>query len=230
MSPKLKLPSAAGPFAALALLATVGAFAALAAPSSAPTGGHKAAVTQAPASRSLAQSQPPINTGSHVITHAAANTPAPTPTATDTPTVAPTATPVPPQPTATPTQPPAPSWHTVGAYSGSTTGAITTLHAVPDLVRLDWTCTIQPVGTAGSAAQVGFSVAPVNTPGGSGGYGWGEGCLSANCGAGGSTCTSTTMSNSVVNDPTNGGQWSGYDWTLSSNSDIPYTVTVEEWY
>lgn len=49
-----------------------------------------------------------------------------------------TATPTTPPPTATAT--PAPSWHTLGSYSGTGPGAITTLTNVPGPMQVVWTC------------------------------------------------------------------------------------------
>lgn len=213
---------------ALAVLVLAGSLAVLAAPH-----GH----TPPPANATQIVDKGSTQTATD--TETATETPTPTPTPTPhpkphptPPPVPPTATPVPPTatpkpPTPTPT-PATPGWHTVGTYSGSTTGTLVILHSVTGNVRETWSCTLQPDQTPSTAVQVSFSIMPVNTPGGAGGSAWGLGCMPANCTVTGVTCTATTMSGVQVTDPT-GGQWVGYDWTVSSLCHAPYIVTIAVW-
>lgn len=219
----MKLPAGLPAFAALGLLAVAGGLVALAAPSApssaaaAGAAAHKAAnVTQAPALSGAAQSASG-NTQTRILTGATTPavptaTTAPQPTATDTPSAAPTATPAPPAPTATPTQPPAPSWHTVGSYSGSTAQTLPSF-TTANPWRLDFSCTVQ--------SGAGFSFA-VQADGVNIG-GFGDTCdgQSPTSGAWGSCDTGLCGSHTFV---ISEGQGNGV------LAQCAWTAVIEEWY
>lgn len=139
--------------------------------------------------------------------------PQPTATATQAPAATPTPTAVPPTPTATPI--PAPAWHTVGSYSGSTAQQFATLTNVPGAIRVDWTCQ-----TTQALPSWGFTLGIAATT------------KSAGAGQGG-TCDASHLSAAFTFDQPASSP--GNTWTVtvgagSGGAVGPWTATVEEWY
>lgn len=199
------------PLAGLALLLLIGALVALAAPqgaSNTPAALLAASGSHATASATTARSTQAAN-GVHKNAPGSSGQPTRAPLAPTATAPAPTDTPVPPTPTATNT--PAPSWHTIGSYSGSG-GQTLPSFATGAPWRMEWTCT--------PAAGTGFSFS--FTADGAMIGGFGDACDGsspssgtwASCADG--SCGSHTFDVSVG---ANG-----------SESMCAWTATIEEWY